>query len=303
MKEDLKEFLSFNKAERRGIFILSSIVVLLLFYNYFGPFRNSKTNDFLEFENMIVQYEGAKDSMALLNKPQKRSYKKAYSKAKRKYNLKVFNPNTISKDDWISMGLTSKQASSIIKFVSKGGKFYKPDDIRKLYCLSSAECDMIVPYVEIEDIEIQKDASYVQKKEYLQIELNSATQGSLELVNGIGHSIAKGILKYRNILGGYVQLEQLKEVYHIDSAKYENIKNNFIISTDSINKININTADYYTLKRHPYISKQNAYEIVQYRNKKGKYKNIEDILKVKGVTDSLYQKIYLYFALSETNTQ
>jgi len=303
MKEDLKEFLSFNKAERRGVFILSAIVVLLLFYNFFGPFRNSKTNDFSEFENRITKYERVKDSIALLNKHQKRPNKKDYSKTKRTYHFKGFNPNTISKEDWISMGLTSKQASSIIKFVSKGGKFYKPDDIRKLYCLSSRECDMIIPYVVIEDTVIQKDVNYVYKKEYLQIELNSATQGNLELVKGIGPSISKGIIKYRNILGGYVQIEQLKEVYHIDSAKYENIKNNFILNTDSINRININTADYYTIKRHPYISKQIAYEIVKYRNQKGNYRKIEEILEIEGISDSLYQKIYLYFALSETSTQ
>jgi len=288
-----------NKAERRGIFILSFIVVLLLLYNVFGPFNKNKVSDFSEFENRITKYESVKDSLALLNKPQKTPNKKYYSKTKRTYHFKSFNPNTISKNDWISMGLTSKQASSIIKFVSKGGKFYKPDDIRKLYCLSSVECDMIVPYVAIEDTVIQKDISYVHKKEYLQIELNSATQESLELVNGIGPSIAKGILKYRNILGGYVQIEQLKEVYHIDSAKYENLKNNFTLNMDSINRININTADYYIIKRHPYISKQIAYEIVRYRNQKGNYRKIEDILEIEGISDSLYKKIYLYFALSE----
>ncbi|RLD46361.1 MAG: hypothetical protein DRI86_03335 [Bacteroidetes bacterium] len=299
MKEDFKEFLSFNKAERRGIFILSSIVVLLLLYNIFGPFKKKKAKDFSEFEKEVVRFENAKDSLLSISKNKKKTYNSKYPRAKRKYNFHNFNPNLIDENDWVKMGLTSKQASSIIKFVSKGGKFYKPNDIRKLYCLSSAECDIIVPYVVIKNADITQDTKAEFKEEYLQIELNSATQENLELVKGIGPSIAKGIIKYRSILGGFVQIEQLKEVYHIDSVKYKSIKNNFIIITDSISRININTADYYAIRRHPYISKQIAYEIIQYRGQKGDYKSIEDILKVKGVSDSLYQKIYLYFALSE----
>ena len=307
MKEDLVEFLNFNKAERRGIFLLSTIVILLIMYNILGPFGDIEESDFSQFKNEIAKYEAAKDSLALLSKNKKNKAQRNHKKVKRSYDFKPFDPNTIDKNDWIKMGLTPKQAGSIIKFVSKGGKFYKPNDIRKMYCLSTAECDMIIPYVVIEKasekLYDKVDGNIDFREEYLQIELNSANKEALELVKGIGPSIAKGIIKYRSILGGYVQLEQLKEVYHIDSAKFETIKNNFIINTDSISHININTADYYTIKRHPYISKQIAYEIVQYRGQKGEYRCIEDILKVKGVSDSLYQKIYLYFALSETNTQ
>jgi competence ComEA-like helix-hairpin-helix protein len=306
MKNSLQELFSFNKNERRGIFLLATILVAILVYNVFKPIDNSFSSDFTEFKKNVEKYRFIEDSINSLNKHSK-IFKTSYNKLEKKLKLHSFDPNHTSIEEWMQMGLSQKQAASIVKYTSKGGRFHSPEDLRRMYCLSSYECSKIIPFVliqeDIEEDDYEADKYKERTIEYLSIDLNLATKDKLILVNGIGPSIAKGILKYRDILGGYVKLEQLKEVYHIDSAKYENIKNNFIISTDSINKININTADYYTLKRHPYISKQNAYEIVQYRNKKGKYNNIEEILKVKGVTDSLYQKIYLYFALSETNTQ
>jgi len=289
MKESLQELFSFNKNERRGVFLLSAILVIILIYNTFKPINNSSSSDFTEFKNNVEKYKLIEDSINSLTKHSK-TFKSSYRKQGRKFNLHSFDPNHTSKKEWMQMGLSKKQAASIVKYTSKGGRFHSPEDLRRMYCLSSVECNKIIPYVLIQE-DIEEDYSEVDKYEnkiieYLSIDLNLATKEKLILVSGIGPSIAKGILKYRDILGGYVKLEQLKEVYHIDSAKYENIKNNFTLNTDSINRININTADYYILKRHPYISKQNAYEIVQYRNQKGKYK-----------------KIYLYFALSETNTQ
>jgi len=299
MKEDLKEFLSFNKAERRGVFILSIIVVLLILYNIFGPFAEVNKSDFSEFKNKIARYKAIKDSIEFVAKGQKKLYAKVYSKAKRSYNLKSFDPNVISKQEWIDMGLSSKQAASIIKFVSKGGKFYNPNDLRKLYCLSSTECDKFIPYVLIQEDIPDEDFGIEKEEEYLSIDLNSASKENLELVKGIGPATAKGIIKYRQILGGYFSVNQLKEVFLIDSVKFENVKNNFIVNRDSIHIININNASYYKLRRHPYISKQMAYEIVQYRSMKGNYNSKDDLLKVKGMSDSLYQKIYLYFAFSQ----
>ncbi len=304
MKDELKEFLSFSKAERRGVFILSFIVLIILLYNIFIPSLNIKAKDFSAFETQVKYYELKKDSISRLLIRHSEINRKTYKKVKRTYHPKNFDPNIISKKAWVDMGLTPKQASSIIKFIAKGGKFYEPEDLHKLYCLSSKECDLLIPYVIIQENNFIDDFTLDENDyDYLHIELNTATIDNLKLVKGIGPATAKGIINYRKLLGGYCSVNQLKEVFLIDSLKFESIKNNFFVNNDSIKYIDINTADYYKLYWHPYITKRLAYEIVQYRSQRGDFKKVSDLLKVKGMSDSIYQKIYLYFALSETHTQ
>lgn len=304
MKDDWKDFLSFNKAERRGIFVLSIIIVLLLLYNVFGPFITPEPIDFAEFKAETENYNTTADSLKY-----KKTYSKYSSKKERKTGLssskiRNFDPNTTTKTEWLEMGLSEKQAKSILKYVNKGGKFYSPDDLRKLYCLSTQECELLIPYVLIFESmddengnEFSRQASW--EKDTIIIELNGATMDNLMEINGIGPATAKGIIKYKEILGGYFSIEQLMEVYQIDSNRYSQIYNHFTINTDSLVRISIDSADYYELKRHPYINKSLAYEIVQYRTMKGNYKSIDELKKVKGMSDSLYQKIYPYFALSK----
>ena len=42
-----------------------------------------------------------------------------------------FDPNTITASDWQRMGLNEKTSKTIEKYVSKGGKFYKAEDLMR----------------------------------------------------------------------------------------------------------------------------------------------------------------------------
>src|SRR3569833_3197280 len=52
------------------------------------------------------------------------------------------------------------------------------------------------------------------------IELNSADSAKLTELKGIGPSFARRIINYRNRLGGFINKEQLKEVYGMDDDRY-----------------------------------------------------------------------------------
>ena len=56
-------------------------------------------------------------------------------------------------------------------------------------------------------------------------------------------------------------------------------------------KVNINTADIETLQTLTGIGEVKAQAIIDYRNKNGDFKNIEDIKNVSGIGDSVYEKI------------
>ena len=58
----------------------------------------------------------------------------------------------------------------------------------------------------------------------------------------------------------------------------------------SIEKININQADVKALTTLKGIGKDRAVRIIEYREKNGPFKKIEDIMKVKGIGKKIYEK-------------
>jgi competence protein ComEA len=88
------------------------------------------------------------------------------------------------------------------------------------------------------------------------------------------------ILTYRERLGGFVNKEQLLEVFGLDSLKYAEIKNQIRVDPVSVRKININTATVEQYKNHPYLRFKQINAIIQYRKQHGNYSNIADLAKV-----------------------
>ncbi|MCK5846340.1 MAG: helix-hairpin-helix domain-containing protein [Bacteroidales bacterium] len=293
-----KDLFTYTKNERKGIFILSIIIILLIIYNIAGPFSINDKTDFKEFRANIANYEAAindKSKEIPLKKPTTNI--NVLSKSK----MHFFDPNTIHKKEWLAMGVKEYQVNSILKYLKKGGSFNYPDDIRKMYCLTKRECDIIVPFINIElkellELEYSESSTKYSPKTY-NIELNTATMDSFLLIYGIGPSTAKSIIEYRKILGGFYDKSQLIEVFLIDSAKFNSISSSFYINDSLFTpSIDINSATYYTLKNHPYISKTMSYHIIEYRKHNGSFTQLEQLKSVDIITDSIYNRIYRYFA-------
>ena len=138
---------------------------------------------------------------------------------------------------------------------------------------------------------VQKPIARSQK-----LNLNSADTTELKSLPGIGSFFAKNIVDYRNKLGGFIEKEQLLEVYAFDSTRMANIENLIIIDTIELRKVNVNTDDFKTILRHPYIEYEDVKKIVNYRESKGMIKNWEQYLKVVGRED-VDERLELYLEL------
>lgn len=66
-------------------------------------------------------------------------------------------------------------------------------------------------------------------KDENKININTATQTELEVLNGIGPSTALKIINYRNENGKFKKIEDIKEVPGIGESKFEGIKENICI--------------------------------------------------------------------------
>ena len=129
------------------------------------------------------------------------------------------------------------------------------------------------------------------------IELNSADSATLTRVHGIGPSFARRIVAYREKLGGFVNKEQLKDVYGLDANKYKEIRDEITFTAARIKKININNVDFDQLRQFPYLTYKQANAIIQYRAQHGNYQSIEDMGDIALLNSEILSKIapYLIF--------
>jgi competence ComEA-like helix-hairpin-helix protein len=86
------------------------------------------------------------------------------------------------------------------------------------------------------------------------LDINTADSADLEQLPGIGEKLSARIIKYRDKLGGYIDVQQLKEVYGMTDSNYLKCKGQLKVSANFRPlKIQVNRADYASLRKHPYI--------------------------------------------------
>ena len=241
----LREYFTFNRRERNGVFVLLSIIVLLLVYLSVSPrFYTPVNADFSRFEKEVAAFEAEQRRMGDSVADEREMY---YAESRTTYD-------------------------------------HKKERIRKESANQYNKNDLFPVYTK-----------YIPKKtEPLNIELNAADTTELKKLKGIGSSFARRIVKYRDRLGGYVEKEQLMEVYGFDAEKYELVSPFLTIDLAKSKKININTSTPEEMKSHPYIRWKLAGIIAAYRKNHGPFSSVDDIRKIDLVTDSLFTKIAPY---------
>lgn len=232
-----------------------------------------------------------------------------------KYRFKPFNPNTVSFEELLAFGLSKAQASNIVNYRDKSGGFRDKAHFRKLYCMTDELFALISPYlvfeskaespiesIAIEEAKMEKSDSKAQNKvrEVLVLDLNACDSLDLQQIRGIGKVRAARIYKYGKRLGGYVNVEQLKEVYGIDNELFEQIKGHFKVGKTDIRKININSDEIKQLTAHPYIDFQLAKALIRFRKDYGKdFQSAEEIRYIHFLSEQEAEKLIPYLKTND----
>ena len=78
-------------------------------------------------------------------------------------------------------------------------------------------------------IKNEKKSESSNKENTGKININKASQSELKQINGVGDSTANKIIDYRENVGKFKKIEDIKEVKGIGDAKFEAIKNRITI--------------------------------------------------------------------------
>ena len=130
------------------------------------------------------------------------------------------------------------------------------------------------------------------------INLNDADSATLLPLPCIGPALASRIIKYRNRLGGFYSIEQLKETYGITDSTFQIIADKIIITPNSWKKISINSITLEELKLHPYFKWDIAKQIINYRNANGPFHSLDDFKKIIPLTEEIIDKFKPYLEIN-----
>jgi competence protein ComEA len=314
----LEQYFTFTQGDKRSILVLvcCSIAVFILpkVYFYFSPVESVTNSPYdKEVEAFVKEYE-AKKLLTSSDKKQDddRESFNPYSKinlsshfvAKKEKSIDYFDfdPNKIGVAEWMKLGFSEKQAESIENAKAKGWKFYKPEDLKSVYVVGEDNFNRLAPYIKIDPADFPKKeyakVVYPEKpKEKYVLDINTADSSLFEHQRGLGPSLASRIVKYRTRLGGFVSPEQIKEVWGMPDSTYQSLKDRFVVKEAAVTKINLNSADFETLRKHPYINYAYAKVIKAYREQHGSFHSKEDIRKIPVMNDSIFSKLEPYISL------
>jgi competence ComEA-like helix-hairpin-helix protein len=319
---ELYEYFYFTRTERNASIALSFLCLFFFllpnFYTYVFP--PPPPTDFSEFRAAILAVTS--DQPIVENDVVGvRTNFRGETPVTVPVELFQFDPNTATKEELVRLGLSPRTANTLINFRSKGGLFFKKEDLKKVYGLRPEDYERLERWIMIEkkSIDVSKEGSaadenrpqspkteklsepFYSKKEYVptNVDINQATAEEWQQLSGIGPSFSNRIVKFRDKLGGFASVEQVGETYGLPDSVFQKISPYLTISA-VYKKILVNKCSLDELKAHPYINSYQATILFNYRKQHGDFTSFADLKKIKaGFKDEDWERLEAYLSFEK----
>ena len=303
--EFLRRWFAFSKGERVAIVTILALILVLILACLFRPSRKSLSDASLhDLDSLLALRQAAIElqQQQQAEKPQEVTELHPFP----------FNPNTITEEEWLQMGLTDRQVRSIMNYKAKGGRFYSKSDVEKLYAISEEEYAQLEPFIVLPEVARGNTAKSTAKKQESQafddkpkpekkaipvVDLNTVDSTTLVELPRMGGYMASRIIAFRDKMGGFVEVEQLLDVKGLDSTRFAAMRPYLLIGDTEMRRIDVNRADFKTLVGHPYLSYEQVKRIFRQRETRGMIKNwaqLEALLKEEGDVNPLLEYYLCY---------
>lgn len=285
LRKSIQSFFQVSRSESNAFLILIPLMIVALFSEYiyrqwwFSHPRDTQA-DVRKMDSLLAAWASDSIPPAAAATPV------------------AFNPNEVSSEFLISTGLRADLAQRVINYRNKGGTFRVKVDLLKMYGMDTVWFARQRAWLLLPDSlpRLQKKQTPLREpKQVAMQDINQVDSVGLLAVRGIGPVFANRILRFRKALGGFCSMEQLSEVYKIDTALVRAMKEQFFVARGfQPLRININTADETQLAKHPYLTRHQAKAIIAYRFQHGPFQNLEDLKKIHLISAFDWQRINPY---------
>jgi competence ComEA-like helix-hairpin-helix protein len=285
----MKSHFRFSKNQRYGIFLLVAVIVVFRAFIWWLDYKTDAPPNFSDERLDMLRKE--LDSIGGTAVETKTAV------------IYPFNPNFISDYKGYQIGMSLEEIDKLKAYRDRGLWINNKEDFKKVTGVSQDWLDSIAPYFKFPDWLSQSHSNLKTvksgqrtKTSNKKIDLNTATANDLQKVYGIGPTLSKRIITYRdNLNGGFADEIELLEVYGLDDSLVERIKLDFYIKTPRvIELININTASSEELVTLPYIDYEIAHNIIEYRTLHEGISSIEELTKIEDFPEKKLKLIGLY---------
>ena len=290
------KYFRFTKQQRTGIFLLFTLIIILQAIYFFVDFTLPEKAFPEKEEWMSLQTEI--DSVKLAKFSEK---PKVYS----------FNPNFITDYKGYKLGMSVQEIDRLLAFRKENKYVSSAKEFQDVTKVSDSLLSSMAPLFKFPDWVQKKTDFKTEKKEFVQkenfkkenfkkekivlLDINQATQEDLVKIYGIGEALSARILKQKEILGSFVSMEQMNDVWGLSPEVISELNSHFkVVIPSSLKKIAINDASLKELSQFSYFKYTLAKQIVTYRSMNGNINNIEDLSKIKGFPVEKAKIISLY---------
>lgn len=247
---------------------------------------------------------------------------------KRSVQRFAFNPNTASHEQLVALGFPKGSATSLMRYREKGGKLRYKEDVLKIYYFpkelygeleayiqlpSRADEEAFSPQQALAETYREKQSTTPDaaptasdfKKEFddkkptklsnpatQAFDINMADTTQLKQLKGVGSGYAARIIKYRDVLGGFYDINQVKKTYNLPPEIADEVIR-FCFVKKPVRKININEIALENFK-HPALKYNQKKVIIAYREQHGRFSSIDDLRKIKLLDEESIRELAPY---------
>lgn len=130
--------------------------------------------------------------------------------------------------------------------------------------------------------------------EIVKLDINRCDTDQIINIPQFGSKRAAKLVQYRQQLGGFYSLSQVREIYILQDVELDFLSKYFFVNQNDVQKININQIEYADLIRHPYFDAYLTKTILNYRKKHGNISTFDELQRITHAYPELMEKLKHY---------
>lgn len=287
--------LHFKPWERRALSALLTLLMVAVgswaYYRY-QPLTPKTAEDFEIYQWWLAE-ERLRDSLHL-------------------QAFRGFDPNLCDSAFLSATGMPLPALKMFLNYRRKGGQFYGPADLKKLYAMDSLWLSRALSFARFPEPPShsnewrdwsnapppwqQRDTNMTETlRLVIPVDINSAGAQELATVPGIGDFRAQEIMALRKQYGGFHHLRQLEQLYKVDSSDLKKWQAHLYCGP-ARRHWDINRVPLDSLITFPGVDRRQAQAIHAFRSKIRPFLSVDELRLLELVDEGLFAKIapYLY---------